>query len=271
MRGLWLVLWSGACGSSPTPAVDPTEVTTPLDTGNSSIPTTTLPQDTGTSATGWTPTVYRVNSSAFGIRSGQVVPLDDEDYFGTPVVQQIEVRIRMGDDTIVTGPTPDNHCDVVLTWVDAAIAPLPSTQDAYLSFEMPPNALTSAAQCDLMDPAAPFNDLGALVAGHTWGFSVRELSPLDTAAVYGTPEDNALGGSWFMDGGPEASPGLTLAYQVSAEGKVVRDANWDRVPMSATSAWSGIAIQDGLFLGVTLSEWSPISGLLGPAPSDQAR
>lgn len=271
MKGLGLVLWSGACGSSPTPVVNPTEVTAPLDTGDRSIPSTTPPLDTGTGATGWKPTVYRVNSSAFGIRGGQVVPLNDEDYFGTPVMQQIEMRIRLGDDTIVSGPTPNNHCDVVLTWVEEAIAPIASSTGAYLSFEMPPGALSSAAQCDLLHPAPPFDDLNGLIAGYTWGFSVRALSPLDTAAVYGTPEDNALGGSWFMDGGPEASPGLTLAYQVTAEGTVVRDANWDRVPMSATSAWSGTAIQDGLFLGVTLSEWSPLADLLGPVPPGQGR
>ena len=96
----------------------------PSQTGDTAAPTApTGPTVTPTKPTGWVPTRYRVNTTAFGVRAGQVVPLDDVDYFGTPIVQPIELRVRFGDDSIVDGPTPDNHCDLALTVTDAAIVP----------------------------------------------------------------------------------------------------------------------------------------------------
>lgn len=237
----------------------------PSQTGDTAAPTApTGPTVTPTKPTGWVPTRYRVNTTAFGVRAGQVVPLDDVDYFGTPIVQPIELRVRFGDDTIVDGPTPDNHCDLALTVTDAAIVPDTPVSPVHLVFTMPTDAQASAAQCDLLSPAPPFDDLVSELSGRVWGATVRPLTADDADALYGTPGENTLGGDWFVDGGAPQAPGLTLVWQLDSTGAVLRDPDWNRVPLLADDAWDGSRVSDGLYQGVSLSDWASVSELLEP-------
>ena len=258
---VWLGLLS-ACGRPPSTSAPPSTPSPTADTAGPTSPTT--PSDTPTEPTGWVPTLYRVNTTAFGVREGLVVPLDDVDYFGTPIVQPIEIRVRFGDATIVDGPTPDNHCDLALTVTDASIVPDTPVSPAHLVFTMPADAQASAAQCDLLAPAPPFDDLVSALSGRVWGTTVRPLTPDDADALYGTPGSNALGGDWFVDGGALQPPGLTLAWQLDSSGAVLRDPDWNRVPLEASAAWDGTRLSDGLYQGVTLSQWASVSELLEP-------
>ena len=113
-------------------------------------------------------------------------------------------------------------------------------------------------------PSAALDDLVSELSGRVWGATVRPLTADDADALYGTPGENTLGGDWFVDGGAPQAPGLTLVWQLDSTGAVLRDPDWNRVPLLADDAWDGSRVSDGLYQGVSLSDWASVSELLEP-------
>lgn len=279
MSRLLLVLALAGCGgasdSDSGPATTGSLTGTPQSGTTSTGPTSGSPTGTpsGTGGTtGWQPTQYRVAYGWFGVRADQATTVGDVDLFGTPIEWPLQLAVRLADDTIDGGLTPDNHCDVVLTTTTPQ-PPAAWTADAgWFAVEFPADAAVSDSNCDF-PLVADWSDPGARIAAHRWGLAVRALDPADLTAWggYGTDDPlqgKLLGASWWVDavpgpvgGGVANTPGIALGNAIDANGELLRTPDRDKLPMDADTIEAPGGVIDGFYELTPLSPWRDSSEL----------
>lgn len=234
-------------------------------------PATGSPGGTPTGATtaGFTPTHYTVAYAWFGVRGGLPDALDDVDLFGTPIATPIQLAVRLGDDSALDGPTPDNHCDVVLTTYDPQPrASWEGAEGAWFAVELPGDAAISDANCDTLERSTGWSDPAGLVGAHRWGVAVTDLAAADLDALGGTTASTFapawVGGRWWTDAEPGGArgPGVATANRIEA-GWIARDADHDLLPLDAATVRSAGGVTDGFYVVTPLNAWRPLPAGFG--------
>lgn len=225
---------------------------------------------TGTPTAGFTPTTYTVSYAWFGVQGGVPTSLDDIDLFGTPIQTPIQLAVRLGDDTAPLGPTPDNHCDVVLTTYDPQPRPpWEGSANAWFAVELPADAAISDANCDTLDLAADWSDPASRVGAHHWGVAVTALDQADLDALGGTTASTLapawIGGRWWSDAEPGAvaggvvqGPGVATGNQVDGNGVILRDGNHDLLALDAGDVPVAGGVVDGYYVVTPIASWRGI-------------